>query len=100
MFNLTIATYYIPYYYQASRGRTPTQSGIDILPFMLTIILGAAGSGAVVNATGRYIWFLRFGPLLTTIGAGLLYTIGTFSLLSPMYSLTSGLKRSTLRMPS
>ncbi|KAG8757315.1 hypothetical protein FRC14_002163 [Serendipita sp. 396] len=37
MMNLIVGTYYLPFYYQASRGRTPTQSGIDILPFMLTI---------------------------------------------------------------
>lgn len=75
MINLTVATYYLPFYYQASRGRTPTQSGIDILPFMLTIILSAAISGGIVNVTGSYIWFLRIGPLFSAIGGGLLYTI-------------------------
>lgn len=76
MTNLIVATYYLPYYYQASKNRTPTQSGIDILPLMLTIILSAAGSGAIINFTGRYIHFLRWGPLTSAVGAGLFYTIG------------------------
>ncbi|CCA66622.1 probable DHA14-like major facilitator; ABC transporter [Serendipita indica DSM 11827] len=75
MMNLILGTYYLPFYYQASRGRTPTQSGIDILPFMLTIILAAAISGAIINFTGRYIYFLRYATLVSAIGAGLLYTL-------------------------
>lgn len=54
MFNLTIVIYYLPYYYQASRGRSPMQSGIDILPFMSSIVLTATAAGAVINLTGRY----------------------------------------------
>ncbi|KAG8860948.1 hypothetical protein FRB91_000144 [Serendipita sp. 411] len=75
MMNLIVGTYYLPFYYQASRGRTPTQSGIDILPFMLTIILSAAISGAIINFTGRYIYFLRYATLISAVGAGLLFTL-------------------------
>jgi hypothetical protein len=39
--------------------------------------LAAAMSGVVINFTGRYVHFLRFGPAITAIGSGLLYTIGT-----------------------
>ncbi|KAG8832129.1 hypothetical protein FRC17_001962 [Serendipita sp. 399] len=75
MMNLIVGTYYLPFYYQASRGRTPTQSGIDILPFMLTIILSAALSGGIINFTGRYIYFLRYATLISAVGAGLLFTL-------------------------
>lgn len=42
---------------------------------MLTIIISAALSGAVIHLTGRYIYFLRFGGCVTAIAAGLLFTI-------------------------
>lgn len=42
----------------------------------LTRVSAAALSGAVINFTGRYAPFLRFGSITTAIAAGLLYTIG------------------------
>ncbi|KZO92741.1 ABC transporter [Calocera viscosa TUFC12733] len=74
MLCMLLATYYLPLLYQA-KGSSATQSGIDILPFMLATVISAGGSGAIINATGRY-WPFIFGlPLLTAIGAGLLFTI-------------------------
>lgn len=42
----------------------------------LNVLQGSAISGAVINFTGHYVHFLRFGPAITAIGGGLLYTIG------------------------
>ncbi|KAF8315117.1 ABC transporter [Clavulina sp. PMI_390] len=66
--------YYLPLYYQAN-GHSATRSGIDILPFMLVGVFGTMLSGTVVTITGDYMPWLILGPLLGTIGAGLLYTI-------------------------
>ena len=74
MFIFIGATYYLPFFYQ-SKGRTPTQSGIDIIPFMLSAVFSIAGSGAIINKTGRYWPFLFFGPLIAAPAGGLLYTI-------------------------
>jgi EmrB/QacA subfamily drug resistance transporter len=74
MLNLLLGAYYLPLYYQA-KGHSATRSGIDILPFMLSIVLGAAFSGGVINFTGRYWYWLFCGPLLSSVGSGLLYTI-------------------------
>ena len=74
MFIFIGATYYLPFFYQ-SKGRTPTESGIDIIAFMLSAVVGTAGSGAIINKTGRYWPFLFFGPLVAAPAGGLLFTI-------------------------
>jgi MFS family permease len=68
------ATYYLPFFYQA-KGRTASQSGIDIIPFMLSAILASFISGGIVNGTGHYLTMLLIGPLVSSVGAGLLFTI-------------------------
>lgn len=37
---LLLGTYYLPLWYQATRGHSATKSGIDILPFMLAVVIG------------------------------------------------------------
>lgn len=74
MFIFIGSAYYLPFFYQ-SKGRSPTQSGIDIIPFMLSTVVGTAGSGAIINKTGRYWPFLVFGPLVAAPAGGLLFTI-------------------------
>lgn len=75
MLTLLLGTYYLPVYFQVTKGHSATKSGIDILPFMLSVVVMAGGSGGVINATGRYWPFLLGSPLLTSVGAGLLYTL-------------------------
>ncbi len=69
-----LGVYYLPLFYQA-RGHSATRSGIDILPFMLSIVFGTLASSVVTMTTGRY-WYLFVGtPLVSCIGAGLLFTM-------------------------
>lgn len=73
MLILLCGTYYLPLYYQSAQAHSATRSGIDILAFMITVVGGAAGAGAIINATGRPLPFLIGSPLLSTIGSGLLF---------------------------
>ncbi|GAA6021533.1 hypothetical protein JCM11491_006474 [Sporobolomyces phaffii] len=79
MFGLMLGTYYLPIYFQASRGSSATKSGLEILPFMLSITFAAGAFGGIVSATGRYWHILVGGPALICIGGGLLYTIDEHS---------------------
>lgn len=74
MLCLLLGAYYLPLFYQA-KGHSATKSGIDILPFMLSVVVGAGASGGVISVTGRYWYFLFGGPFLSSIGCGLLFTI-------------------------
>src|SRR5689334_10992669 len=75
MLALLLGTYYLPIYFQVAKGHSATRSGIDILPFMLSVVIVAGGSGGVINGTGRYWPFLCISPLLISVGSGLLYTL-------------------------
>ncbi|GBE78995.1 Efflux pump roqT [Sparassis crispa] len=67
-------TYYLPLWYQA-QGHSATKSGVDILPFMLSVIIASIASGAIIKMTGRYWHVLVLSPLLCSIGAGLLSSL-------------------------
>ena len=68
--------YYLPIYFQVVSGATAAQSGVRNLPFILGISIFTVISGVTITATGQYLPFLVLGPVLGTIGAGLLYTLG------------------------
>ncbi|KAG8815924.1 hypothetical protein FRC19_000679 [Serendipita sp. 401] len=74
MMSFLSATYYLPFFYQA-KGRTASQSGIDIIPFMLSAVVASFASGAYVNVKGHYLSMLIVGPMIAAVGAGLLFTI-------------------------
>jgi len=76
-FSLLLFSYYIPIFYQAVRHRTATDSGIDLLPFMLGVVLSVIGSGQLVGLFGYYWPFLVGAPIFLAIGSGLLYTLST-----------------------
>ncbi|KAF8597474.1 MFS general substrate transporter [Ceratobasidium sp. AG-I] len=76
---MLVGTYYLPVYFQVTRGHSATRSGIDILPFMLSVIIAAGATGGATNATGRYWPYLFASPLLCCIASGLLYTLDSTS---------------------
>lgn len=57
------------------KQRTAAQSGIDIIPFMLAVVVASFASGGIVNGIGHYLTFIIIGPCVAAIGAGLLFTI-------------------------
>ncbi|PVG01143.1 ABC transporter [Serendipita vermifera] len=73
-FTFLLATIYLPFLYQA-KGRSAVQSGIDIIPFSVSVIVGTTLSAAVVKFTGRYKVSLVAGPWFSAIAGGLFYTI-------------------------
>ncbi|GAA5916994.1 hypothetical protein JCM8208_003424 [Rhodotorula glutinis] len=75
MFVLLVATYYLPTFFQATRFHSATKSGIDILPFMLSVVFASGAAGGLISWTGYYWPFLVFGPVFSCIGSGLLYTV-------------------------
>ncbi|PVF94123.1 ABC transporter [Serendipita vermifera] len=78
MISFLAAIYYLPFFYQA-KGRTAAQSGIDIIPLMLSVVISSFGSGGFVNATGHYWSLMVVGPLVGAVGAGLLFTIDEYT---------------------
>jgi hypothetical protein len=66
--------YYLPLYLQSVKGSSPTKSGIQILPLMLSTVLSSILAGILITVVGYYTPFLIGGTALMAIGAGLITT--------------------------
>lgn len=79
-FALIAFIYYLPIEYQAVKGSSATKSGIDILPFMLTVVGGTMIAGTITTLTGNYWWAMIVPPMvLVPIGAGLFRTTDAYT---------------------
>ncbi|KIW43594.1 uncharacterized protein PV06_04681 [Exophiala oligosperma] len=76
---LICAGYYLPIWFQAVKGTTPTMSGVYILPNVLAQIAMSMVTGLSVPILGYFLPFILVGTSLAAIGYGLL------SMLTPTY---------------
>ncbi|KIW11817.1 hypothetical protein PV08_09090 [Exophiala spinifera] len=88
-----ILIYYLPLYLQSVKGSSPTKSGIQILPLMLSTVLTSILGGIMVTILGYYTPILIAASALMTVGYGL---ISTFTIDSPFrewfgYQICAGL---------
>ena len=71
---MMVTVYYLPIYFQAVKGVSPTKSGIYLLPTIVPQIVMALVSGALVGRLGYYLpWSVASGVLLS-ISSGLFTT--------------------------
>ncbi|KAJ7137174.1 putative efflux pump antibiotic resistance protein [Mycena epipterygia] len=68
--------YLLPIYFQAIKGASPVESGIDNLPMVLSVVLATLAAGALITAIGYYTPFMILASILVAVGAGLLSTLG------------------------
>lgn len=70
-----VHVYFLPFYFQSVLGNTAIQSGINTLPYLMTLLLSPMISGSLITIIGYYVPFMWAGSLLLTIGSGLLFTL-------------------------
>lgn len=71
---MMVSSYYLAIYFQAVRGKTPTTSGINVLPGIVTSLFSAVLSGVAVGRIGYYLPFSVFSAVFQAIGSGLVAT--------------------------
>ena len=71
------AIVFLPVYLQIVRGVSPTQSGLELLPLMLGLLMASIGSGRRITTTGRYKRFPIAGTAITAVAMFLLSTLGS-----------------------
>ncbi|THU97688.1 MFS general substrate transporter [Dendrothele bispora CBS 962.96] len=71
--NLLLFTYFIPLLYQVVRERSPTLSGVDMLPMMGSLVLCTTGGGAVISRTRQYWPWMVAAPFAIIPGTVLLF---------------------------
>ncbi len=67
--------YYLPIYFQSVDGVSPSQSGVRSIPFVIAVSLFTILSGVLITIFGHYVPILLAGSVITTIGAGLIFTL-------------------------
>ncbi|KAJ5358444.1 uncharacterized protein N7496_010857 [Penicillium cataractarum] len=66
--------YTLPLWFQGVRGTTAVKSGIDTIPMVLALVVGAIFSGGIITATGYYVPWMFVATILMSTGAGLMTT--------------------------
>lgn len=62
----------LPLYLQLVLGSSPTQSGFEMLPMILGLMIASIASGQIIARTGRYRMFPILGTALMSVGFFLL----------------------------
>jgi hypothetical protein len=74
-----IPIYYIPTYFQFTRGDSPLESGVRLLPLIITITFMIMVNGSYLSKGGHYMpWFL-VGSLLVLVAGVLFCKCDTYS---------------------
>lgn len=66
---------YLPIYFQGVRGKSPSISGVYLLPSILGQLFSAVVSGKAVGVLGYYLPWSVASAVLTSVGYGLLSTL-------------------------
>ncbi|KAF2806152.1 uncharacterized protein BDZ99DRAFT_394619 [Mytilinidion resinicola] len=83
--NLFIPVYYIPIYFQFTRGDEPIQAAVRLLPFVLVGVFTTMLSGGIMPKSGFYMpWYVLSGVMGTTGGA-LMYTVKSSTSVATAY---------------
>ncbi|KAF2725269.1 MFS general substrate transporter [Polychaeton citri CBS 116435] len=73
---MMVVIYYVPIWFQVIKGVSAVKSGIDTIPAVLSLVVGAIGSGQIIGRTGYYTPFAMASAVIMPIGAGLISTWG------------------------
>ncbi|MDQ1571352.1 MAG: hypothetical protein QOF79_2026 [Actinomycetota bacterium] len=65
----------VPLYLQIVKGSTPTESGFQLLPMILGLMISSIASGQLISRTGRYKIFPIIGTGLMSLGFLVFITI-------------------------
>ncbi len=67
------AVIFLPRWFQFVEGVSPTESGLQILPLLLGVMLSSIVAGGLVSRTGRFKWILTAALAIMSVGI-LLFT--------------------------
>ncbi|TQN66408.1 Efflux pump aflT, partial [Colletotrichum shisoi] len=76
---LTIFAYYVPIWLQAIQGVSAVESGVRLLPLVLSMVVAMLSAGALVRRIGYYAPVMIFGVSPQWIGYQIVYGLGAGS---------------------
>ncbi|CAG8893347.1 unnamed protein product [Penicillium egyptiacum] len=69
-----IFVYFLPIWFQSIKGSSAVESGIRLVPMMISMIVGSIGGGITNSKIGYYTPLAIIGSCIMSVGAGLLTT--------------------------
>jgi hypothetical protein len=82
---LAVTIYYIPLFFQFTKGDSPIQAAVRLLPFITLNIFFTMFSGALLPVWGRYMpWYIPSG-ILMLIGGALMFKVTADTSTSAIY---------------
>ncbi|KAJ4314850.1 hypothetical protein N0V84_008681 [Fusarium piperis] len=73
---IIVASYYMPIYFQSIKEATPFESGVDMLPSILSQLAAAISSGILAQKVGYYLPFATTSAVVSAVANGLFSTMG------------------------
>ncbi|KAH8803447.1 DNA repair protein RAD50 [Xylogone sp. PMI_703] len=70
-----VLLYFLPLYFQSVQGVSASSSGVRNLPLIISMTLFVIVSGGLLTVVGYAQPFLIIGAAMSSVGAGLLYTL-------------------------
>lgn len=83
-----VPIYFIPTFFQFTRGDSPLDAGVRLLPFIVVMVAFIIINGSLMGRLGYYTPWFTVGGLLAVTGAALMYTVRADTSLARMYGYT------------
>jgi len=80
-----VTLYYIPLFFQFTRGDDALQAAVRLLPFIIIFIFFVMLAGGSLPVVGRYNLYYIFGGVLVVTGGALMFTINANTSTSRVY---------------
>ncbi|KAK2609861.1 hypothetical protein N8I77_003338 [Diaporthe amygdali] len=83
-----VPIYFIPTFFQFTRGDSALDAGVRLLPFIVIMVAFIIINGGLMGKFGYYTPWFTIGGLLAMTGAALMYTVRADTSLSRIYGFT------------
>jgi MFS family permease len=71
---LVLLAFYLPIWFQVVKGKSPQDSGLALIPLLLSVVVAVIASGIFASAVGYYVPSLILGAALAIVGTGFIST--------------------------
>jgi MFS family permease len=71
---LVLFAFYLPIWFQVIQDKSPQNSGLALIPLLLSVVIAVIASGIFASVVGYYVPALILGAAIGIVGAGLIST--------------------------
>lgn len=83
-----IPIFFVPLYFQFTRGSDAFETGVRLLPLIICLIFAIGVNGALMAKFGYYMPWYLFGSLICVAGGALMYTVDQDTSVGHIYGYT------------